>query len=53
MKLHNDRVASAELSRDFENYAPLPPRIELGRVTVFDAMEDVLARGQALLRPGQ
>lgn len=53
MKLHNDRVASAELSDDFENYAPLPPRIELGKVTVFDAMDDVLARGRALLRPGK
>ena len=49
MKLHNDRVASAELSDDFENYAPLPPHIALGRLQVFEDMEVVLAKGNALL----
>jgi hypothetical protein len=50
MKLHNDPVASAELSKDFGNYAPLPPHVVLGEVTVFDAMDAVLARGQSLLQ---
>jgi hypothetical protein len=49
MKLHNDPVASAGLSKDFGNYAPLPPRIALGEVTVFSAMHAVLERGEALL----
>jgi hypothetical protein len=49
MKLHNDPVASAGLSKDFGNYAPLPPRIVLGDVTVFNAMAAVLERGESLL----
>jgi hypothetical protein len=49
MKLHNDPLASADLSRDFGNYAPLPPHIVLGEVTVFDSMDAVLERGQSLL----
>ena len=49
MKLHNDERASAELTEDFGNYAPLPPRIVLGEVTVFDAMDEVLERGRSLL----
>lgn len=49
MKLHNDNVASAELSDDFDNYAPLPPHIALGKLLVFDDMDDVLERGDKLL----
>lgn len=49
MKLHNDPVASAGLSRDFGNYAPLPPHIALGEVTVFEDMDAVLKRGESLL----
>jgi len=52
IKLHNDPVASAELSHDFGNYAPLPPHIALGEVTVFDDMEAVLRRGESLLQSG-
>ena len=52
MKLHNDPVASAGLSRDFSNYAPLPPHIALGEVTVFDHMDAVLKRGESLLKSG-
>ena len=50
MRLHNDTVKSAELTRDFDNYAPLPPAIVLGELTVFSDMEPILARGEALLR---
>lgn len=53
MKLHNDPVASAELSKDFGNYAPLPPHIVLGEVTVFEAMDAVLKRGDSLLQSGK
>ena len=49
MKLHNDRVSSAELTEDFDNYAPLPPALVLGELTVFEDMDDVLARGNAIL----
>jgi hypothetical protein len=49
MKLHNDKAASAQLTADFGNYAPAPPRIILGAVTVFDEMDAVLARGRSLL----
>lgn len=52
MKLHNNPVASAELSNDFGNYAPLPPHIALGEVTVFDDMATVLKRGESLLHSG-
>jgi hypothetical protein len=50
MKLHNDPLASAELAEDFGNYAPLPPHVVLGEVTVFNAMDAVLEHGQSLLR---
>lgn len=49
MKLHNDNVASAELSDDFNNYAPLPPHISLGQLQIFEDMNDVLEKGNALL----
>lgn len=49
MRLHNDAVASAELARDFGNYAPLPPAIVLGKLTVLDDMAAILQRGNALL----
>ena len=49
MKLHNDKVASADLSDDFKHYAPLPPHIALGELQVFDDMQAVLQRGNALL----
>lgn len=49
MKLHNDRQASAELSEDFDNYAPLPPAIVMGRVSEFTDMQEVLTRGEQLL----
>jgi hypothetical protein len=49
MRLHNDPVASANLAEDFGNYAPLPPRIVMGEVTVFEDMEAVLKRGESLL----
>ncbi|MBT7952927.1 MAG: hypothetical protein HN764_14965 [Gammaproteobacteria bacterium] len=49
MKLHNDKVASAELSDDFDNYAPLPPHISLGQLRIFENMNDVLEKGNALL----
>lgn len=49
MNLHNDPIASAGLSRDFRNYAPLPPHIALGEVMVFEDMDAVLKRGESLL----
>lgn len=48
-KLHNDNIASAELSEDFDNYTPLPPQITLGRLQTFDDMDIVLEKGNALL----
>ena len=48
-KLHNDNLASAELSEDFDNYAPLPPQINLGQLKVFEDMDEVLEKGNALL----
>jgi hypothetical protein len=53
MRLHNDPVASADLSEDFGNYAPIPPHIVLGEVTVFEDMEAVLKRGASLLASAQ
>jgi hypothetical protein len=53
MKLHNDPVASSQLSKDFGNYAPLPPHIVLGEVTVFAAMNVALERGESLLATGK
>lgn len=53
MRLHNDAVASAELSEDFDNYAPSPPSIVLGELSVFDDMDAILERGNALLRRGE
>jgi hypothetical protein len=50
MQLHNDPVASADLSEDFGNYAPLPPQIVLGKVTVFEDMDAVLDRGESLMK---
>ncbi len=49
MRLHNDPAESRELEQDFDNYAPLPPQIVLGPVTVFEDMAAVLDRGRALL----
>ena len=49
MKLHNNTVASAELSDDFDNYAPLPPCINLGKLQLFEDMEKVLEKGERLL----
>ena len=51
MRLHNDQQESAELERDFDNYAPLPPQIVMGEVTVFEDIESVLRRGRELLKP--
>lgn len=53
MKLHNDPAASAALAEDVGNYAPLPPVVALGQVTVFDDIDEVLACGDALLRNRQ
>ena len=49
MTLHNDRVSSADLTDDFDNYAPLPPALVLGELTVFEDIDDILARGNAIL----
>jgi hypothetical protein len=49
MKLHNDEAASAELTEDFGNYAPAPPKITLGTVTIFDRMDVILDGGRSLL----
>ncbi len=48
-KLHNDNIASADLSEDFDNYAPLPPQLTLGKLQTFDNMEIILEKGDALL----
>jgi len=50
-RLHNDAKKSAPVDRDVRNYAPLPPSIMLGELTVFEDMEAVLARGRPLLEP--
>ena len=52
LRLHNDARASADVDRDVGNYAPLPPAIVLGRITVFEDMAAVLDRGSRLMRSG-
>jgi len=49
MKLHNDRNASADLSDDFSNYAPLPPSISLGSLSYFDDMDAIVEKGRRVL----
>lgn len=49
MRLHNDKVKSADLERDFDNYAPAAPHIALGELEEFNDLDDILRRGQALL----
>lgn len=53
MSLHNDAEASADLSQDFDNYAPSPPSIVLGEVAVFDDMTAVLEQGRKLMTSGK
>lgn len=52
-RLHNDAKKSAPVDRDVSNYAPVPPSIVLGELTVFEDMEAVLARGRPLLERGE
>ena len=49
MRLHNDSVKSAELERDFDNYAPVPPHIALGEFEIFEDMDAILKQGSILL----
>ena len=49
IKLHSDAVASAPLAEDFQYYAPEPPHLAFGELTVFDDIDAVLSKGEAVL----
>lgn len=49
LKVHRDARNEADLRDDIPKYAPRPPSITLGQLTVFDDIDAVLKQGRPLL----